>query len=159
MSQEATPVSQTEEAVPAAEPETVSAPLRVFDRLFEIVQFVCLSVISLAAVVGFGFEMWRIVTSDGVALGDLLMLFLYTEVIVMARAALHSDHELAILMPIAMAVVALGRYMVVSSDHNPVHQIMYAGAIFILVAALFLWKFRSRTDESGKAKKNATNLL
>lgn len=105
MSQEATPVSQTEEAVPAAEPETVSAPLRVFDRLFEIVQFVCLSVISLAAVVGFGFEMWRIVTSDGVALGDLLMLFLYTEVIVMARAALHSDHELAILMPIAMAVV------------------------------------------------------
>ena len=74
---------------------------------------------------------------------------------VMARAALHSHHELAIAMPIAIAIVAMGRYMVVSSDHNALHQMMYAGAIFILVAALFLWKMRVRLTCWSAGKDNA----
>lgn len=78
-----------------------------------------------------------------------------TEVMVMARAALHSHHELAIAMPIAIAIVAMGRYMVVSSDHNALHQMMYAGAIFILVAALFLWKMRVRLTGWSAGKDNA----
>lgn len=119
-----------------------SAALGAFDRLFNVCQFLGLSAIAIAAIVGFGAELWRMVTADTIALGDLLLLFLYTEVMVMARAALHSHHELAIAMPIAIAIVAMGRYMVVSSDHNALHQMMYAGAIFILVAALFLWKMR-----------------
>lgn len=116
-------------------------------------QFLGLSAIAIAAIVGFGTELWRMVTADTIALGDLL--FLYTEVMVMARAALHSHHELAIAMPIAIAIVAMGRYMVVSSDHNALHQMMYAGAIFILVAALFLWKMRVRLTGWSAGKDNA----
>ena len=130
-----------------------SAALGAFDRLFNVCQFLGLSAIAIAAIVGFGTELWRMVTADTIALGDLL--FLYTEVMVMARAALHSHHELAIAMPIAIAIVAMGRYMVVSSDHNALHQMMYAGAIFILVAALFLWKMRVRLTGWSAAKDNA----
>ena len=84
-----------------------SAALGAFDRLFNVCQFLGLSAIAIAAIVGFGTELWRIVTADTIALGDLLLLFLYTEVMVMARAALHSHHELAIAMPIAIAIGAL----------------------------------------------------
>ncbi len=133
--------------------EQLCVSLRSFDAVFNVVQFVGLSAIALAAVAGFASELWRMINADGVALGDLLLLFLYTEILVMARAALHSHHELAITMPIAIAIVALGRYMVVSADHNALHQMMYAGAVFILVAALFLWKMRGRfggaSGESG----------
>lgn len=45
--------------------------------------------------------------------------------------------------------------MVVSSDHNALHQMMYAGAIFILVAALFLWKMRVRLTGWSAGKDNA----
>ena len=128
-----------------------SAALGAFDRLFNVCQFLGLSAIAIAAIVGFGTELWRMVTADTIALGDLLLLFLYTEVMVMARAALH---ELAIAMPIAIAIVAMGRYMVVSSDHNALHQMMYAGAIFILVAALFLWKMRVRLTGWSAGKDN-----
>lgn len=131
-----------------------SAALGAFDRLFNVCQFLGLSAIAIAAIVGFGTELWRMVTADTIALGDLLLLFLYTEVMVMARAALHSHHELAIAMPIAIAIVAMGRYMVVSSDHNALHQMMYAGAIFILVAALFLWKMRVRLTGWSAGKDN-----
>ena len=55
----------------------------------------------------------------------------------------------------AIAIVAMGRYMVVSSDHNALHQMMYAGAIFILVAALFLWKMRVRLTGWSAGKDNA----
>ena len=81
-----------------------SAALGAFDRLFNVCQFLGLSAIAIAAIVGFGTELWRMVTADTIALGDLLLLFLYTEVMVMARAALHSHHELAIAMPIAIAI-------------------------------------------------------
>ena len=130
-----------------------SAALDAFDRLFNVCQFLGLSTIAIAAIVGFGTELWRMVTADTITLGDLLLL--YTEVMVMARAALHSHHELAIAMPIAIAIVAMGRYMVVSSDHNALHQMMYAGAIFILVAALFLWKMRVRLTGWSAGKDNA----
>lgn len=139
--------------------ERVSVPLRIFDSIFEVLQFVGLCAIAIAAVVGFATELWRMTTADGVALGDLLLLFLYTEVLIMARAALHSHHEMAIVMPIAMAVVALGRYMVVSSDHNALHQIMYAAAVFILVAALFLWKVGRRTGSSIDKANDGGQLL
>lgn len=139
--------------------EQVSVPLRIFDSIFEVLQFVGLCAIAVAAVVGFATELWRMATADGVALGDLLLLFLYTEVLIMARAALHSHHELAIVMPIAMAVVALGRYMVVSSDHNALHQIMYAAAVFILVAALFLWKVGRRAGGSIDKANDGGQLL
>ena len=119
-----------------------SAALGAFDRLFNVCQFLGLSAIAIAAIVGFGAELWRMVTADTIAL-------------VMARAALHSHHELAIAMPIAIAIVAMGRYMVVSSDHNALHQMMYAGAIFILVAALFLWKMRVRLTGWSAGKDNA----
>ena len=58
--------------------QKTSTPFRAFDSIFNVVQFVALSAIALAAVVGFGLELWRMVTSEGIALGDLLLLFLYT---------------------------------------------------------------------------------
>lgn len=144
--------SQKTHMEPTERTDQTPTSLRLFDSVFNIVQFLGLSAIAIAAVVGFASELWRMAASGGVALGDLLLLFLYTEVIIMARAALHSHHELAITMPIAIAVVALGRYMVVSSDHNALHQVMYAAAVFILVAALFLWKMRGRVGGSAGAK-------
>jgi orotidine-5'-phosphate decarboxylase len=49
-----------------------SAALGAFDRLFNVCQFLGLSAIAIAAIVGFGTELWRMVTADTIALGDLL---------------------------------------------------------------------------------------
>lgn len=112
------------------------------DKIFSWAQFLGLCAISVTALYCFCVELYAMVSHRGVNLGDLLLLFLYTEVVVMAQAAMHSDHDLTIAMPIAIAVVAIGRYMVVGNDHNALHQLMYAGAILILMLALFLWQRR-----------------
>ena len=45
-----------------------SAALGAFDRLFNVCQFLGLSAIAIAAIVGFGAELWRMVTADTIAL-------------------------------------------------------------------------------------------
>lgn len=125
----------------------ISNVLKLTDQLFVWAQFLGLMAISVVVAYCFVTEMMAMVFTRTASLGDLLMLFLYVEVLVMARAAMHSDHELTIAMPIAIAVVAIGRYMVMSSDHNASHQLMYAGSIFVLVGALCLWRWRKKDDK------------
>lgn len=128
-----------------------------FDSFFNWAQFIALTSIALTAVVGFAYELYAMILRQGINLGDLLLLFLYSEVIIMARAAMRSDRELTITMPIAIAVVAIGRYMVVNSEHNALHQLMYAGAILVLVGALFLWYWRLHLNAK-EAKPSKTQL-
>ncbi len=124
--------------------ETMHRTMRAVDVFFSWAQFLGLCAIAMAALYSFLGELYGMVMNRTIGLGDLLLLFLYTEVIIMARGAMHADHEVTITMPIAIAIVAIGRYMVVGNDHNAMHQLMYAGAIFVLVAALFLWYYKRR---------------
>ena len=90
--------------------------------------------------------------------GSLLcgrMLFLYIEVVVMARGAMVERHAVTIEMPVCIAVVAMARYMVVSPSHDPVSQIIYAGSIALLVLALIVWRLRTnwvRNRQTAKPK-------
>lgn len=125
-------------------PKALAGAIDCVDKIFIWAQFFGLVAIGVTALVCFVMEFWEMISTRNVNLGGLLLLFLYTEVVVMARAAMHSDHELTIVMPIVIAVVAIGRYMVVGADHDSMHQLLYAGAIFVLVAALFVWYIRRR---------------
>ena len=110
--------------------------------LFEWAEFAALVAISFVAIFCFCRELWQMIAGGAVNLGDLMLLFLYTEVIVMAQAAIFSKHEVVVAMPIAIAIVALSRSLVVTTNHDPVHQILFAGAVLILVLALVLWQVR-----------------
>ena len=125
------------------EDPTVERLKTVTERFFDWVQFLALLSIAFTAVFCLARELFHMMSSGRVQLGDLLLLFLYTEVIVMARAAMRSEHEVLIAMPMAIAVVAMARYMVVSPTHDPMHQILYCCLILILVIGLVLWYFRS----------------
>lgn len=124
-------------------PNTLTKLKGSINNLFNWIQFLALISIALTAVLCFVRELWMMTSNGVVHMGDLLLLFLYTEVIVMARTALQNDHEALIAMPLAIAVVALARYMIIGSSHEPLHQIMYATGILILVVAMVLWYFRT----------------
>lgn len=116
---------------------------RWFDQFFTAIQVVGLIWIAITATACFVAECVRIGSVLSVTLGDLLMLFLYIEVLVMARGAMVERHSVTIEMPVCIAVVAMARYMVVSPTHDPVSQIIYAGSIALLVLALIVWRLRT----------------
>lgn len=126
----------------AESPAMIKARERV-EGLFSWLQFFALVSIALTGILCFCQEMYKVFTLGEVHLGDLLLMFLYTEIVVMAREAMRSEHEVLIAMPISIAVVALARYMVVSPTHDPNHQMLYAVSILILIVGLVIWYLRN----------------
>lgn len=127
---------------PTSEFAIVKTGRELSEKIFDLAKFLALVTIAVIACICFVREVWVMIETHAVQMGELLMLFLYTEVVVMAIAAMRSEHEVLISLPVAIAVVALARYMVISPTHDPMHQILYAGAVFILVASLGVWECR-----------------
>ena len=72
-------------------------------------------------------------------LGDLLLLFLYIEILSMVKGSALGTREIPIRTPVALAIVAVARYIVVDVEHmSPTFMLLTAGAILVLVIALWV---------------------
>ena len=70
---------------------------------------------------------------------DLLLLFLYIEILSMVKGSALGTREIPIRTPVALAIVAVARYIVVDVEHmTPAFMLMTAGAILVLVCALWV---------------------
>ena len=69
------------------------------------------------------------------------MLFLYIEILSMVKGSSLGTREIPIHTPIALAIVAVARYIVVDVEHiNALTMASTAGAILLLVIALWILK-------------------
>ena len=110
--------------------------LHVIERLL----LALVAVMTLAAVAG---EVAVIVAARTVTLGDILLMFLYAEVIAMT-AVFYSGRGLPLVYPIFVAITALARLIVLQGkDMDPLNIVIEAAAILLLaVAVAILLKFR-----------------
>jgi protein PsiE len=105
------------------------------------VELVVLAVIGVATVVAIGQEIWHMVDKQAVHLGDLLLLFLYLEVLTMVGAYVES-HKLPVRMPIYIAIVALARYLVLDiKEMGNWEMVAVAGAVLILALAVLAIRY------------------
>ena len=97
------------------------------------------SVLTVAALVGICSSIWSMVELEKASLGDLLLLFLYIEILSMVKGSALGTREIPIRTPVALAIVAVARYIVVDVEHmTPAFMLMTAGAILVLVCALWV---------------------
>ena len=79
------------------------------------------------------------ISAHSISLGDLLMLFLYVEILSMVKGAALGTREIPIHTPIALAIVAVARYIVVDVEHiSPNYMLFTSASILVLVLALWL---------------------
>lgn len=90
-------------------------------------------------------EIWSIAMRWSVNLGDILLMFLYTEVIAMV-AVFYTGKGLPFVYPIFIAITALARLIVLQGkDMDPQNIVLEASAILLLsVAAVVLLRFARR---------------
>ncbi len=94
-------------------------------------------VMTLAAV---GLELWSVVQNRTVALADILLFFLYAEVLSMVKVY-YARERAAFLYPILIAMTALSRLIVLQSkEMDPAAIFFEASAILILAIALVLMR-------------------
>lgn len=107
----------------------------------EFIENAGLVVIALATIVASIQELMRMVGAGAVTLGDLLLLFIYLEVLAMVAIYLES-HRLPVRLPMYIAIVALARYLVLDmKDMDPWRILGVAGAILLIAISVLVVRF------------------
>lgn len=107
-------------------------------KVLDILQHIGLIIVAVATVVAVGIEighMWRART---VTLADLLLMFIYLEVLAMVAIYLRSG-KLPIRIPLYIAIVALARYLILDmKGMDSWRLITVAGAALVLAIAILV---------------------
>jgi len=109
-------------------------------RAIGFVERTFLALVVVMTIAAVGMELWSVVQVRTVALADILMLFLYAEVLGMVKV-FYAREQAAFLYPILIAMTALSRLIVLQSkDMDPRSILFEASAILILALALVIMR-------------------
>ncbi|EAQ28590.1 hypothetical protein NAP1_13363 [Erythrobacter sp. NAP1] len=117
----------------------LSAPETTADRAFMLVERLLLIFVAGMTVLAAGVEVVTVYERGSINLADILLMFLYTEVIGMI-AVYYTGKGTFFIYPIFIAITAIARLIVLQGkDMAPENVVFEAGAILLLsIAALVL---------------------
>ena len=105
------------------------------------VQDVGLLIIAIATIIAVAIEVASMIQARTVTLADLLLLFIYLEVLAMVAIYLDSG-KLPVRMPLYIAIVALARYMILDMKSLDTWRMVgVAGAALLIALTILLIRF------------------
>lgn len=106
-----------------------------------IAQNIGLLIVAIATIIAIGTEVMVMVNAGKVTLADLLLLFIYLEVLAMVSIYLSSG-KLPIRIPLYIAIVALARYMILDmKDMDSWRMLTVAGAALLLALTILAIRY------------------
>ena len=109
---------------------------------FRKLQLVFASIILIATSIAFVLEIQNMIAIRDINLPDLLLLFIYLEVIGMVTGYWRTQ-TIRLTYPLFIAITALARLIILQKkDIDPSTLIYEAGAILLLAIAIVILKFR-----------------
>jgi len=102
-------------------------------RSIRMAEVIGLVAIAIATVIAGGSELYNMFLAQKVTLGDLLLLFLYLEVLAMVAIYLDSG-KLPVRFPMYIAIIALARYLILDMK-NMDHWVMISVGVTMLLIA------------------------
>lgn len=110
-------------------------------KLLTFFEDIGLLIISIATLIAMGFEVSSMISVRLVTLADLLLLFIYLEVLAMVAIYLHSG-KLPVRMPLYIAIVALARYLILDMKNLDTWRMLgIAGAALIIAIAILVIRY------------------
>jgi len=105
------------------------------------VEDIGLLVIAICTVIAMGFEIVSMIQAMEVTLADLLLLFIYLEVLAMVGIYLKSG-KLPVRMPLYIAIVAVARYMILDMKNLDTLRVLgLSGAVLILALSILALRY------------------
>ena len=125
------------------------------ENIVKQIQLLALVIILIATIIAFGIEVYQMISIQKVTLADLLLLFLYLEVLAMGRVFWESQ-SIQITLPLFIAITALSRFIILQGKSiNPEVLLYEAGAIVLIAIAILVLRFRN-SPLFGLEKKKKT---
>ena len=115
--------------------------------IIELFEKSLLTIVALLTIIATFQELLAIFDARKVQLADLLLLFLYTEVLGMV-GAFYKSKKIPITLPLFIAMTALARLIILQGKEMEAITLLYeAGAILILALACLAIRFRPTSVE------------
>ena len=106
------------------------------------IQLVAVIIVLIATILAFLLEIIKMYEVQNVTLADLLLMFIYIEVIGLVRSYWES-RAVRVIYPLIIAITALARYIILQDkDSDPTNLIYLAFAILIVSLATVVIRFR-----------------
>ena len=127
------------------------------EKIVKQIQLLTLVIILISTVIAIGSELYQMFKINRVTLADLLLLFLYLEVLAMVRVFWESQ-SIQITLPLFIAITALSRFIILQGKSiNPEILVYEAGAILLIALAIFVLRFRNSPMVGLDKKKTKTS--
>ena len=126
------------------------------EKIVKQIQLLTLIIILISTIIAIGSELYQMFKIEKVTLADLLLLFLYLEVLAMVRVFWESQ-SIQITLPLFIAITALSRFIILQGKSiNPEILVYEAGAILLIALAILVLRFRNSPIVGLDKKKKAS---
>ncbi len=110
-------------------------------RALTLAQDIGLVIVAIATICAIGLEVSVMVSAKKVTLADLLLMFIYLEVLAMVAIYLESG-KLPVRMPLYIAIVALARYMILDMKNLDTTRLLgIAASTLIFAITVFIIRY------------------
>ena len=126
------------------------------ENITKNLQLILLSIILLSTIIAVGIEIKTMFLNQSVTLADLLLMFLYLEVLAMVRI-FWDQQSISITLPLLIAITALSRFIILQGkEMDPSGLVYEAVAIVLIAAAIVILRLR-HSDKLGIKPKKIRN--
>ena len=124
------------------------------DNITKNLQLALMCIILVSTVIAVGIEIKNMFTNQLVTLADLLLMFLYLEVLAMVRV-FWNQQSISITLPLLIAITALARFIILQGkEMDPTALVYEAVAILLIAGAIVVLRLR-HSDKLGLKKKKS----
>ena len=128
------------------------------DKIAKNLQLALMVIILISTVIAVGIEMKKMFLNQSVTLADLLLMFLYLEVLAMVRV-FWNQQSISITLPLLIAITALARFIILQGkEMDPTALVYEAVAILLIAGAIVVLRLR-HSDKLGLKKKKKKKIL
>ena len=122
------------------------------EKITKNLQLILMCIILISTVIAVGIEIKNMFLNQSVTLADLLLMFLYLEVLAMVRV-FWDQQSISITLPLLIAITALARFIILQGkEMDPTALVYEAVAIVLIAAAIVILRLR-HSDKLGLRKK------
>ena len=122
------------------------------NKFIKQIQLVVLVIILISTIIAIVLEIKNMFVLQTVGLADLLLLFLYLEVLAMTRVFWESQ-EIRITLPLLIAITALSRFIKLQGKEQDPSALVYEAVAIVLIAlAIVIIRLR-HSDKLGLSKR------
>ena len=124
------------------------------ENITKNLQLGLLTIILVSTVIAVGIEIKTMYINQSVTLADILLMFLYLEVLAMVRV-FWSQQSISITLPLLIAITALARFIILQGKEMDASALVYEAVAIVLIASAIVILRLRHSDKLGLKKKKS----